>query len=60
MMEVGDNNNHYSNFTNLCNGMDKNTGALARAVIPFVFQKDAASFVLILPDDTHFPLDPIR
>jgi hypothetical protein len=59
-MEVMDNNKHYSCYTNLFNRLDKNTGALAQAVIPFVIQKGAAVFVLTLPVDTHIPLGSIR
>jgi hypothetical protein len=57
-MEVVDENGHYySVFTNICGTTNKEV--LTQAVIPFVIHKDATSFVLILPDDTHIPLDPL-
>jgi hypothetical protein len=32
---------------------------LTQVALAFVIHNDAESFVLILPDNTHIPLDPI-
>jgi len=59
MMEVADNNNHYYEINpDICYTLDS-TKVVTQLGIPFMIHKEAASFVLILPDDTRIPLDPI-
>jgi hypothetical protein len=59
MLEIIDNNKHYSDeYGNVCyqiSGED----VVTQLFFPFVIAKEATSFVLILPDDTRIPLDPI-
>ncbi len=56
--EVVDNNNQFSDITSFCYSRDTK-GVLLSVDFPFVIQKDATSFVLILPDSTEIPLDSI-
>ncbi|HEY5118330.1 MAG TPA: hypothetical protein VII90_02660, partial [Anaerolineales bacterium] len=58
LMEVVDDNSHYSAYDSICYSMDSKD-VVIQVVLPFVINKDAVTFVLILPDDTHIPLDPI-
>jgi hypothetical protein len=59
LMEVVDDTGYYSDvYDNICYSMD-NKNILVQVAIGFVIHKDAATFVLVLPDDTHIPLDPL-
>jgi hypothetical protein len=58
MLEVVDDAGYYSDYTSLCYTIDRQN-VLTQAIIPFEIHKSAASFVLILPDLTHIPLDPL-
>jgi hypothetical protein len=57
-IETTDAGNHFYDITGICYNMD-NSKVLTQVALAFVIHKDAESFVLILPDDTHIPLDPI-
>jgi len=59
MMEIMDNNNHYSDINPDIYYPRNRKDMVTRLVIPFVIHKAEASFVLILPDDIHIPLGPI-
>jgi hypothetical protein len=58
MLEIVDNNGKYSDYTEVCYIMNSKK-VLTQTIFPFVIHKAATSFVLILPDDTHIPLDPL-
>jgi len=57
-IEIVDAGIHFYDIAGICYFMDASK-VLNQVALAFVIHKDAESFVLILPDDTHIPLDPI-
>lgn len=57
-IETVDAGNHFHKIAGICYTMDTSK-VLTQVALAFVIHNDAESFVLILPDNTHIPLDPI-
>jgi hypothetical protein len=57
-IQLTDDQNKFYDSTSYCYSLDS-TGILTRLTFAFLVQKDAASFTLILPDNTEIPLNPI-
>jgi hypothetical protein len=57
-IEVVDDANHYYDIVSFCYMMDSKK-VMTQVTFAFMINKDAASFTVILPDDTRIPLDPL-
>jgi len=58
LIQLVDDTSQYYDIYSFCYLMDSKK-VMVQATFAFMINKNAASFVLVLPDDTHIPLDPL-
>jgi hypothetical protein len=58
LIQLVDDTSKYYDIYSFCYSMDSKK-VMVQVTFAFMINKNAATFVLVLPDDTHIPLDPL-